>query len=95
MASLLAGSFVLFMSFHYYAPFYVYSMQRFYSCLISVVFWSSIMLIFAYFMENVMFQGILLGYVCILPYLLLIVLNNKYHGLDVLRLDYTDMSCGA
>ncbi len=95
MACLLVGSFVLFMSFHYYAPFYSYSMQRFYSCLISVVFWSSIMLIFAYFMENTMFHGILFGYICLLPLLLLIVLNNRYHGLDVLTLDYTDISDGA
>ena len=53
------------------------------------------MLIFAYFIENVMFHGILLCYVCILPMLLLIILNNNYHGLDVLKFDYTDLTCGV
>ena len=42
------------------------------------------MLIFAYFMENIMFHGILVGYLFLLPFLPVLVLNNTYHGMDCL-----------
>ncbi len=63
--------------------------------MVSIVFWSSIMLIAAYFLENTMFQGILFAYLCMLPYFIAIVLNNKYHGLDILRIDFTEIADGA
>jgi hypothetical protein len=55
----------------------------------------SIMLLFAYFMENTMFFGILLTYLLLIPFILMIVLNNQYHGLGILTINYKKMSSGS
>jgi hypothetical protein len=74
--------YVLFMAYHYMAPYIDYSTQRFMSSLIGLLYFTVIMLIFAFFMENSMFHGTFFCYVFTSPFVILAILQNKYHGLD-------------
>jgi hypothetical protein len=42
-------------------------------------------------MENIMFHGSIIAWLILIPFIILIVLNNKFHGLEILYTNYVDI----
>jgi hypothetical protein len=52
------------------------------------------MLLFALFMENSLFHGTIIVWMLLIPYLVLIIMNNASHGLDILLRNYLSAKVG-
>jgi hypothetical protein len=52
------------------------------------------MLLFALFMENSLFHGTIIAWAVFIPYLVLIIMNNDSHGLDMLLKNYLKAKVG-
>ena len=86
--------FALFFQFHTKSPFYDTGVQKYYSSLYAILFWTSSMLIFAVFMENSVFHGSLVVWIMMIPFILLIILDNKSHGLEPINTWYLNAKNG-
>ncbi len=52
------------------------------------------MLLFALFMENSLFHGTIIAWFLLIPFLILIIMNNDSHGLDILLKNYLTAKSG-
>jgi hypothetical protein len=88
------GNLFLFYEYHTKASFFNFKVQRFQSCLYTINFWTICMLLFALFMENSLFHGTIIVWFLLIPFFVLIIMNNDSHGLNMLLKNYLSAKVG-
>ncbi|CAD8098653.1 unnamed protein product [Paramecium primaurelia] len=78
------SSFFLFYQIHTEKPFYNRVIQKLWSIITALNFWTSIMLIFAYLLEGQYFRDVIWGWVGGIPLITLIIINEQIFEVDLL-----------
>jgi hypothetical protein len=84
---ILGGSLLLFIKFHFNSPYFNETIGKLWSSLVSINLWTAIMLTFSKFMENTLFEGSLIAWIIGIPFIILIVLTNRDHRIDLLLIN--------
>ena len=64
------------------------------SCIFSVNMWTVCCLFFATIMENSLFHGTIIVWMMMIPFIIMIILFDDAHGLEILTLDYLQAKNG-
>ncbi|EAS07526.3 PAS domain S-box protein (macronuclear) [Tetrahymena thermophila SB210] len=91
---LIAGSLVTFTKFHYESPFYNEEFQKIWSFITALQVWSAILLCFAKFLENNLFEGTIIAWIIGIPILGLIVINQRKQRIDLLLINVNKFETG-
>lgn len=84
---ILGGSLIIFFKFHFNSPYYNEKVAKMWSCLMSINLWTAIMICFAKFMEGTLFEGSLVAWIIGIPFIVLIVITNRDHRIDLLLIN--------
>jgi PAS domain S-box-containing protein len=94
LAEILGGSIILFMKFHFNSPFYNEVIAKLWSALMSINLWTAMMLVFSKIMENTLFEGSIIAWMIGIPFIVLIVLTNRDHRIDLLLINVNKFQNG-
>ena len=91
---ILGGSLIIFFKFHFNSPYYNEKVAKVWSCLMSINLWTAIMICFAKFMEGTLFEGSLVAWIIGIPFIILIVITNRDHRIDLLLINVNKFQSG-
>lgn len=94
LTMILAGSLVLFYKFHYDSPYYNENIAALWSTLASLNLWTACMLIFSRIFHTSTTEGAVIGWLIGLPFLVVIVLTNRDHRVDLLLINVNKFTNG-
>ena len=92
---ILGGSHLLFRKFHLDAPYFNETIQKFWSCLISINLWTALMLTFSKFMENTLFEGSLMAWLTGIPFIIVILLSKRDYFCQTLLINLNNFVSGS
>ena len=94
LAEILGGSAILFMKFHFNSPYNDETIAKLWSTLMSINLWTAIMLSFSKIMENTLFEGSIIAWMIGIPFIILIVISDKDHRIDLLLINVNKFQNG-
>lgn len=94
IALLLGGSLIVFAKFHYSSPYFNETMRKLWSSIAAINVWTMILLCFAVFLENKLFEGTIIAWLIGIPIIVLIVVNNKKQNIDILLVNVNKFESG-
>jgi hypothetical protein len=94
LAILIVGSTIVFIKFHFNSPYYNEYVAKLWTVLMAVNLWSAVMIIFARIMENTLFEGSIIAYFIGIPFIVLVVLTNRDHRVDLLLINVNKFQNG-
>lgn len=94
LALILGGSTILFVKFHFNSPYYNEIIAKLWSALMSINLWTAMMLVFSKIMENTLFEGSIIAWMIGIPFIVLIVITNRDHRIDLLLINVNKFQNG-
>lgn len=94
LALIFAGSAVLFVKFHFNPPYYNEIVAKLWSALMSINIWTAMMLIFSKIMEKTLFEGSIIAWLIGIPFIVLIIITNRDHRIDLLLINVNKFQNG-
>ena len=94
LAEIHAGSAILFIKFHFNSPYYNETIAKLWSTLMSINLWTAVMLAFSKVMENTLFEGSIIAWMIGIPFIILIIITNRDHRIDLLLINVNKFQSG-
>jgi len=94
LALILIGSLILFVKFYFSSPYHNEVVAKVWSTLQALNLWTAVMLVFAKIMENTLFEGSIIAWLLGIPFVILIILTNRDHRIDLLLINVNKFSSG-
>jgi hypothetical protein len=94
LALILIGSLILFVRFYFSSPYHNEIVAKVWSTLHALNLWTAVMLVFAKIMENTLFEGSIIAWLLGIPFVILIILTNRDHRIDLLLINVNKFSSG-
>jgi len=94
IALILIGSLILFMKFYFNSVYHNEIISKLWSTILAVNLWTAVMLVFAKIMENTLFEGSIIAWLLGIPFVVLIILTNRDHRVDLLLINVNKFQSG-
>jgi len=94
IALILIGSLILFMKFYFNSVYHNEIVSKLWSTILAVNLWTAVMLVFAKIMENTLFEGSIIAWLLGIPFVVLIILTNRDHRVDLLLINVNKFQSG-
>ena len=95
LAIVLIGSIVLFMKFYFNPPYHDEIIAKLWASIAAINLWTSAMVVFSRIMENTLFEGSVIAWLLGIPFIVLVILTNKDHRIDLLLINPNKFQSGV